>query len=672
MRICIIGKFPPIQGGVSMRTYWSARALAGRGHEVHVVTNAKEVQAPFRMHMRPADWARCESQDDSLSLTVHWTDPVDWSQTYIPMASPFVTKLATIASRAHAQRPFDVIYSHYLEPYGIAGHLAAQMTGVPHVVRMAGSDAGRLWHHPQFEALYDHVLRSAELVIATGTVADRAVARGVAPDRIAAGGAFAVPEHLFTPEGPRLDLGALRQEVAQDPELAPLWWGEHTGGAPCFGVYGKLGKHKGSFALLAAMHRLKRAGIEVGLLVLAHGEPSVQAAFRARAMELDLVDCILQIPFLPHWRVPEFLRGCLAVCCFEQDFPIAVHGPIIPREVLMSGRCLVGSTEVIRKLPSFAQLPHGYGCVAIEDVNDVELVSERLAAIVKEPETAATIGARGRAFALEVQRQAAFPDRLESILRSAVLRQRPPATGRQSADRTGADAGDRFVLTRLVGGAIADVAGSQPETLGLPVQADLPWARRVLNTAQRCAAGNAADFAPLALAVQIEVAVASEEQEADMTGSASGFDPLFRLHTTRWAIKNEDIADLVPVRDPYLRILEFDFDVSQFLNAATIAELPASPMARPSFIVVFAASDTGRRDPLLVDGLTARILRLSDGTLTASEILRGLGQDIAASGTCDNVGWIENLFRLGLVSLQDTRIQHAVAEPSEVSQAPAL
>ena len=60
MRICLIGKFPPIQGGVSMRTYWSAHALAARGHEVHVITNAKETDAPFRMHMCAQDWQRCE------------------------------------------------------------------------------------------------------------------------------------------------------------------------------------------------------------------------------------------------------------------------------------------------------------------------------------------------------------------------------------------------------------------------------------------------------------------------------------------------------------------------------------------------------------------------------------------------------------------------------------
>jgi hypothetical protein len=44
-----------IQGGVSTRTYWAAHVLAVRGHEVHVVTNAKEVRQPFRMHTREED-----------------------------------------------------------------------------------------------------------------------------------------------------------------------------------------------------------------------------------------------------------------------------------------------------------------------------------------------------------------------------------------------------------------------------------------------------------------------------------------------------------------------------------------------------------------------------------------------------------------------------------------
>src|SRR6185437_12919278 len=80
VRICVVGKFPPIQGGVSTRTYWTAHGLAALGHEVHVVTNAKEAEAPFRMLMRPTDWARCGGAYGRGSVTVHWTDPADWSQ----------------------------------------------------------------------------------------------------------------------------------------------------------------------------------------------------------------------------------------------------------------------------------------------------------------------------------------------------------------------------------------------------------------------------------------------------------------------------------------------------------------------------------------------------------------------------------------------------------------
>ena len=419
----MVGKYPPIQGGVSMRTYWTAYSLASRGHEVHVVTNAGEVRPPFRMHMRAQDWQRCEAQFEDGSVAVHWSDPVDRSQAYIPMASPFVSKLTAIAAGVHSERPFDVIFSHYLEPYGVAGHLAAQMTGVPHVVRMAGSDAGRLWRHPQLEATYDFVLRTADVVVATGAVKERAIARGIDRDRIASGAGYAVPEDLFAPEGPSLDVNALRRECEIDPSIRDQLWGSFEASRPHFGIYGKLGDNKGTFALLAALRDLKLAGLDVGLVALAHGQPEIQARFRNCTQEFGLADRVLQIPFLPHWRVPEFVRGCLAVCCLEQDFPIGFHTPIIPREVLLCGSCLVASTEVIRKLPDFGRLPHGYGCVAIDDVNDIGALTDALAFIAREPELASLVGRRGRAFAQEMQRDIDFPATIESVLEAAARRQ---------------------------------------------------------------------------------------------------------------------------------------------------------------------------------------------------------------------------------------------------------
>ena len=606
MRICVIGKYPPIQGGVSMRTYWTAHGLAARGHDVHVVTNAKEVRPPFRMHMRPKDWKRCEASYGAGSVTVHWTDPADDSQFHIPMASPFVSKLAAVAARVHTERPFDVILSYYMEPYGLAGHLAAQMTGAPHVARMAGSDAGRLWHHPQFEPLYDHVLRSADVVIAVGTVAERAVRRGVDPGRIASAGGFAVPEELFTPKGPRLDLARMRKEVAADPDLRDLQWGGFTGGRPYFGVYGKLGENKGSFALLAAMSRLKRAGLKFGLVAVAHGTAKVDASFRAQARKLGLAGHILQLPFLPHWRVPELLRACVGVCCLEQDFPIRFHTPIIAMEVLLCGACLVGSTEIIRKLPGSGRLPDGYGCVAIEDVNDIAALSARLAAILKDPVPAAAVGARGRKFALDLQREVGFPETLERVLAAAAAR-KPVAT----APHGPADDEQR----------IDDAS-----------------------------------------AAAIKVVIAAAEKEADKSGSSKDCDALCRLRQGRWAMTDADLAGLVPLRDQRLRVIEIDRDVAEIMGGRTVAELAAAPTPGRSHVVVFGRSGDARRSPLFVDDLTARILELSDGSRTVSDVLRELDREGGLSAGRD-LAWIERIFVEGLISLQAERSPRAGRRP---------
>jgi glycosyltransferase involved in cell wall biosynthesis len=656
LRLCIIGKFPPIQGGVSMRTYWTAHALAARGHEVHVVTNAKEATPPFRMHMRPEDWERCESAYGAGSVAVHWTDPVDRSQAFIPMASPFVSKLAAVAAHVHSQHPFDVIFSFYMEPYGVAGHLAAEMTGAPHVIRMAGSDAGRLWHHPQLEALYDHVLRSAQAVVVRGEVADRAIERGVDARRIASDGGFVVPEELFNPEGSALDLGAIRSEAETNSDDA--LWGEFPGGRPYFGIYGKLAETKGSFALLAAMHRLKRSGRDIGLVGPAHGSPAVEDAFRTRVRELGLVDRVLQIPYLPHWRVPEFLRGCLAVCCLEQDFPIRFHAPVIPREVLLCGSCLVASTELIRKLPGHRRLPHGHGCVAIENTQDVEALGDRLAAIVDDPGAARAVGRRGRAFAHELQHDVPFPQSLERILAAAVAG-RPVSS---STIDVVATEDSRFRLTQLAAGKLRQ-RGSDCGADGarlLPGEAfDLADAHEVLAMLEQGIAEGNADLRPLVPAVRIEIAVATAEREARDAGPTEGDDPLFRLRTRRWAFDDGDLAGLTPVRDPNIRILRFDYDVADFAAVQSLAELPAVPSQGPSHIVALARSGDEQRSPLLVDGLTARALELSDGTRTAAEIAAQLDREGRAGLRENTLKWIENLFVCGLLSLHDVRVDPA-------------
>jgi glycosyltransferase involved in cell wall biosynthesis len=667
VRICIIGKYPPIQGGVSMRTYWRAHGLAALGHEVHVVTNAKEAVAPYRMLMRAEDWERCAGRYDAGSVTVHWTDPVDASQSYIPMASPFVSKLAGIAARVHSEVPFDVIHSHYLEPYGVAGLLAAEITGVPHVVRTAGSDAGRLWRHPQLEALHDHVLKSAEAVICGGAVRRYAVSRGIDPARIAFDAGIVIPDDLFSPQGPALDLAGLRAEAREDRDLRDLMWGNFDGARPYFGFYGKLGEPKGSFALLEALARLKREGIDVGLIALAHGPPAVEKAFRARARALELEDRVLQLPFLPHWRVPEFLRGCLAVCCLEQGFPITFHTPIIPREVLMSGTCLVGSTEVLRKLPGHGRLIHGYGCVAVRDVTDTAALARQLAAIATDSGPRAAVGARGRIFAQRLSQGTAFPRALEQILAAAAQRSASAVKSRRGGAITkesSAGEADRFPLTRLAAEVLAGDRRRDRDADRFPAsheQIDLPWAREILAAIERTIGRGEERARPLSAPVAAEIAIAMAEDDIEPS-PVHDFDPLFQLHTKRWAADDDDLLALFPLRDPQLRLIVFDVDVSIYLGMPPAASLSRMPAPGRSFLVAFAQSGGARREPFLVDETTAEILEICDGTRTVREMFRHgphTGFDEDAQRGC-----IAALLTSGLVSLHDRRIDPRVAPAS--------
>jgi glycosyltransferase involved in cell wall biosynthesis len=649
LRICIIGKYPPIQGGVSMRTYWTAYRLAEGGHEVHVVTNAKEVSPPFRMHMRPDDWARCEAQFSSGSLTVHWSDPVDRSQSYIPMASPFVSKLASIAARVHAERTFHVIYSHYMEPYGVAGYLASEMTGAPHVVRMAGSDAGRLWHHPQLDTLYDHVLRSAASVIAGGAVMQRAIERGVNPSQIVFGGGYTLPETLFKPDGPVVNIKSLIGELGSAGPVGDTLWGDFTGERNYFGVYGKLGETKGSFALLAAMHRLKLAGVNVGLVALAHGKPDVEGKFREMAQELGLTDRILQIPFLPHWRVPEFLRGCLAVCCLEQDFPIRIHSPMVAREALLCGCCLVASKEVLRKLPEHDRLPSGYGCVAVDNVRDVGELAQRLTDIANDPAPAAAVGTRGHDFAHRLERQTEFPRRLDKILTAAAARKHLPATFSGNPDKLGSS-DDSFQLTQLCADALQKIPGKRLPTKG---QIDITQARAILGAIRKAAAEGVTSLRPLIPAIEIELTVATAEGTLGELRDGETQEAFVRLNIGRWALDSDDFAQLVPIQDPHLSIIKFDFDVSHYLASRNVDEFPVVITKRPSYVLVFAPAKGRRSGPLLVDSATARALQLSDGRLTALEIAAQLESEEGTTTVKDSLAWIEELFRRGLIGLRD-------------------
>jgi hypothetical protein len=217
------------------------------------------------------------------------------------------------------------------------------------------------------------------------------------------------------------------------------------------------------------------------------------------------------------------------------------------------------------------------------------------------------------------------------------------------------ESGHPFRLCRLAAALIerADQDARAGERLapkaGIP---DLAWARELLAAIEEKVANGDRDLTRLVPAVQTEIAVAAAECDADTTSAAEQGDPLFRVGIERWALTRADLADLVCVRDQRLRVLAFDFDVTELMSVRNAHDLAAPPSSRRSYILAFGLSGPVRRSPLAVDRVTARILELADATRSASEIVGELVRNGDLPDRSTGFVWIEDLFARGLLLLR--------------------
>jgi glycosyltransferase involved in cell wall biosynthesis len=410
----MIGKYPPIEGGVSATNYQYARMLAQTGHEVHVVTNAAEVERKFRLFFDDGDAAMLAGKFPSGgSVTVHAPGP-DSNPVYIPWANPYVTKLAGLAKQVIAAHGCELVFAYYLEPYGMAAHLASHWTGVPYAITHAGSDVGHLMKIEELQASYAEILRRADVVIPSGATTREAFrALGVPERRFVSWPPRSIPTDLFHPDIPPLAVDDLlrRSRGWRDEELlsdraksllAGMAQRRFDPAVPTIGIYGKVGKAKGSFDLIRALGALKRRHA-FQLLALSGGHPERFERFLTGLERAGIVERTWVLPFVPLWRVGSFIRACSAVCFLERDFNIKSHNPRVAREVLACGTALVLSGEIARKQPFRHRLVDGENFLLVPDPAAPGDLYRALEAVVTDPDRARRIGAQGFRLSREVE-----------------------------------------------------------------------------------------------------------------------------------------------------------------------------------------------------------------------------------------------------------------------------
>ncbi|MGA8025510.1 MAG: glycosyltransferase [Bryobacteraceae bacterium] len=637
----MIGKFPPIEGGVSMHQYWCAHSLARLGHQIHVITNAREVESQFRMCMRPDDWQRCEGEYPSGGyVRVHWTDAYDERQRHIPWHNPYATKLASLAAQVLQDYDLELIFSYYLEPYGVAGYLASQITGRPHVVKHAGSDAGRLLLHPQMGVLYEHIFRTAARIVTGGVMANRLRELGLTDQQLFLRDDFRVPQDVFRPVGEALDLETF---LNQQGEASALLTPDGPVSPPFVGVYGKLGEAKGTFDLLQSVKRLRSQGVIFTLVVLGRGFPRSEDRFRRLVAELGLRDCVLQLPFLPHWRIPDFIRMCQAVCFLERDFPISFHAPTVPREVFACGKCLIASSEVLNRQLLPERLIDRYNCLAVNDVRDQDVLSAALNTAIRDPARAEAVGKRGYEYSLLTEEMRRFPKNYESLF-AGLLKLDDVADS--TTHSIPALVKDKFQWSRQIVESLP--ANERERILQTSASHDTEesWALSVYAGVLDFMETKGLQPGILVEAMRMELRLAGIFED-QVTSEPS----LFRLETDRIPVLDEEIDCLYPIKAAGLRVEEYTYDSREMLQARSEGQLPLWAAQNSSRVALLRSGNGSSYRLFWLSTVLDHLLDLCDGSRTVRDLIASISCGESTRTQKKIREYVIDCFKLGLLKL---------------------
>jgi glycosyltransferase involved in cell wall biosynthesis len=271
---------------------------------------------------------------------------------------------------------FDVIYSHWFMPQGVACGLAALLTGTPHVFTSHSSDVALMRRIPVLGPwLVRALVRRARAITAVSTRSRDIIAGFFSRDEW---------ERL----SPRVAVIAMGVDLTE--------WGDAQGGSPRELLFmGRLAEKKGVAYLLEAMALEPLRSLDVQLCIAGDG-PLLQP-LRAKADALGIQDRV---------RFRGFVSGEEKVECFRRA------GVVVIPSIVTAGGDAEGLPVVLLEA-----LAAGKVCVVTDASGARDVVGEDEAIVVAQRNARALADAIARAVRMSEPERRAMADRGRSTAR---------------------------------------------------------------------------------------------------------------------------------------------------------------------------------------------------------------------------------------------------------------
>ena len=402
--ILILGKMPPIQGGVSATTFNAAMSLA-TNNRVHFVTNSRGVEYGSREILEDDDL-------DYMRIPGLFIHDIDDHAIYhhVPYSVSYFSRLYGKACAVCREFDVSLIIGWYLEPYCLVASIVARSYNLPLIVRHAGSDIGRLARNPDLFSAYRTISSIADrIVVSSNSEARRVVDDlGFSESQLFPRRGKRLPEYFLTSINHpwSFDIDAFHQnytphfleKMGLDRSSIRKILNRRPSGECGFmiGSYGKVGAAKGSDDLLLALDDLTTRRVDYGFVACVSGARGLKKYLTELCKRRALLERTWLLPPMAPWKVPTLLSRFSATAFLESGFPISFHNPIVPREILSRGSCLIVSRDIYLKQRYREDLVNWKNCVVVDDPSNTGELARAIGCLAESGDLGSDIGLHGR------------------------------------------------------------------------------------------------------------------------------------------------------------------------------------------------------------------------------------------------------------------------------------
>lgn len=140
----------PTVGGSGYLATRLGQELARRGHIIHFIT----YQRPFSLM-----W------EQTTGVYVDLVDSIDYPL-FKATGPPYTMALTSKIIKVATDSKLDLLHAHYAIPHAMAAYMAREISGIPYVLTLHGSDVHTLGQDPAYRPVVKHTIERADAVTA--------------------------------------------------------------------------------------------------------------------------------------------------------------------------------------------------------------------------------------------------------------------------------------------------------------------------------------------------------------------------------------------------------------------------------------------------------------------------------------------------------------------------